>query len=71
MTAMLAAGLVVTLNTDDPAYFRTTLTDELALAHRVYGFDRETLLGLQAAALDASYADRATRTRIRAALAAA
>ncbi|HEY3503048.1 MAG TPA: adenosine deaminase [Actinocatenispora sp.] len=70
LTAMLAAGLVVTLNTDDPAYFRTTLTDELALAHRTYGLDRAALRALQTTALDASYADGATKASIRAALAA-
>ncbi|MEV0839249.1 adenosine deaminase [Actinocatenispora sera] len=71
ITAMLDAGLVVTLNTDDPAYFQTTLTDELDLAHRVHGLSRDTLLGLQRNALDASYADGRTKERIRAELAAA
>ncbi|MGC7101107.1 adenosine deaminase [Amycolatopsis lurida] len=70
LTALLDAGLVVTLNTDDPAYFQTTLTEELELAHRVHGVSRQTLLALQLAALDASYADTATKTRIRAALTA-
>jgi aminodeoxyfutalosine deaminase len=70
VTAMLKAGLVVTLNTDDPAYFQTTLTDELELAHRVHGLSRETLVSLQTAALDASYAGSTTKDRIRAALAA-
>lgn len=70
VTALLDAGLVVTLNTDDPAYFQTTLTDELVLAHRVHGLSRETLVALQVAALDASYADSATKTRVRDALAA-
>jgi aminodeoxyfutalosine deaminase len=70
VTTLLDAGLIVTLNTDDPAYFQTTLTDELALAHRVHGLSREVLLALQLAALDASYAGSATKTRIRTALAA-
>jgi aminodeoxyfutalosine deaminase len=70
LTALLDAGLIVTLNTDDPAYFQTTLTEELELAHQVHGLSRQTILGLQLAALDASYADSATRTRIRTALAA-
>lgn len=34
---LIAAGLMVTLNTDDPGLFRTTLTDELALAVSVHG----------------------------------
>ncbi|MFG3706111.1 adenosine deaminase [Micromonospora sp. NPDC047670] len=70
LTALLDAGLVVTLNTDDPAYFRTTLTEELQLAHRVHGVGRQTLLDMQLAALRASCADSATKSRIRDALAA-
>jgi adenosine deaminase len=58
------AGVVVTINTDDPAYFQTTLTEELLTAHRL-GFGKPRLLAAQMAALDASYADAATRTRIR------
>lgn len=68
LPALLDAGLVVTLNTDDPAYFGTTLTDELLLAHRVHGLDRKALLGAQLAALDAAYADDGTRRRLRAEL---
>jgi adenosine deaminase len=70
LPALLDAGLVVTLNTDDPAYFQTTLTEELELAHRIYGLSREDLAGLQKTALSVSYADAATKSRIRSALSA-
>ena len=36
-------GLLVTLNSDDPALFGTDLNQEYLLAHRVLGFEREDL----------------------------
>lgn len=67
---MLAAGLYVTVNTDDPAYFRTTLVDELRLVHDVHGVDRDGLALLQRRALDASYAPDDVRREVADALAA-
>ncbi len=37
------AGVVVTVNSDDPPLFNTTLTDELALLVDPWGFSRETI----------------------------
>ena len=37
------AGIQVTLNTDDPTFFNTTLTDEYRLAAHVFGFDAAEL----------------------------
>nr|WP_281352407.1 adenosine deaminase [Phytoactinopolyspora alkaliphila] len=65
---LAAAGVVVTINTDDPAYFQTTLTDELLAAHRFHGFTRTKLVAAQLAALNASYAATATKLRVRAEL---
>jgi adenosine deaminase/aminodeoxyfutalosine deaminase len=39
-------GLLVTLNSDDPALFETDLNQEYLLAHRVFGFEREELTRL-------------------------
>ncbi|NDL56937.1 adenosine deaminase [Phytoactinopolyspora mesophila] len=65
LAELVASGLHVTINTDDPAYFQTTLTDELLLAHRLHGFSREQLVQAQLRALDVSYAPAATKSRIR------
>jgi adenosine deaminase len=40
------AGIHVTLNTDDPTFFNTTLNDEYRLAARVFGFNADELTTL-------------------------
>jgi aminodeoxyfutalosine deaminase len=44
LNELVSAGLQVTLNTDDPGLFRTTLTQELGLAVSVHGLTRERLV---------------------------
>ena len=51
----LDAGLVVTLNSDDPAMFGTSLVDEFERATRCFGLSRETLAGLCRNAVRASF----------------
>ena len=48
------AGVSVSINTDDPAYFDTTLNDEIAIATAAYGLTRADLVDLQRAAFEAS-----------------
>jgi adenosine deaminase len=60
---LLDAGVTVTLNTDDPAYFSTDLTNELQLAHDVHGLSVDQLRQMQRDALAASFApDHLKRT---------
>jgi aminodeoxyfutalosine deaminase len=42
--ALAAAGIPLTVNTDDPAMVPATLTEELELAVKDYGLDREQLV---------------------------
>jgi hypothetical protein len=49
------AGLMVTLNSDDPAFFGSTLENEYRLAHSVQGFGREELKTLAANSFRASF----------------
>ena len=51
----LEAGLVVTLNSDDPAMFGTSLQEEFRRAARSFELSRETLTGLCRNAVQASF----------------
>ena len=48
-------GLLVTLNSDDPAFFGSDLANELLLAHTHHGFNREELRRLAANSIRASF----------------
>ena len=68
---LIAAGLKVTLNSDDPAYFGVDVAGEYeknAAAHRL---SRNDLLGFTRNAIDAAFCDGETRSRLRAKIAAA
>jgi adenosine deaminase len=54
---LLEAGLVVTLNSDDPAMFSSPVTGEFEAARRVFGLGDEQLADLARAGVRASYAD--------------
>jgi adenosine deaminase/aminodeoxyfutalosine deaminase len=49
------AGLLVTLNSDDPAFFGSDLANEYLLAHTEQGFTREELRQLAANSIRASF----------------
>ncbi len=66
--ALRDAGVAITVNSDDPPFFSTTLTDELAHAVRLLELDELRLAGLQRRAIDASFAPDALRTEVHAAL---
>jgi aminodeoxyfutalosine deaminase len=51
----LQGGLLVTLNSDDPAMFGTSLQKEFERAAACFGLDRETLTQLSRNAIDASF----------------
>lgn len=62
------AGVAVTVNSDDPPFFATTLTDELVHAVRLLDLDAPRLAALQRRAIDASFAPGHVRTDVHAAL---
>jgi adenosine deaminase len=66
--AMVAAGLNVSVNTDDPGFFSTDLTRELRLVSVHHGFDEAALAAAQRRAIDASYAPHDLKTAVRAEL---
>ncbi len=63
-----AAGCMVTLNSDDPPYFRTSLKREYELAAAHFGMDDRALLGFTRTAIDAAFVDRRTRATLLARL---
>ncbi len=62
---LVDAGVLVTINTDDPAMFDTTLAGEYEILENRFEMDETMLKGLSLAAVDASWADEATRARLR------
>jgi len=57
---LVAAGVRVTLNSDDPPFFHTSLGEEYDKA----GLDDETLRRITRTAIEASFADPATKARL-------
>ncbi len=51
------AGVVVTLNSDDPAMFGSWLSDEYRVAREVFGYDDKELADIARAGVGASFAD--------------
>lgn len=53
---MIDAGLVVTINSDDPAYFGGYVGDNYVAVHETLGLDRGSMVSLARASLVASFA---------------
>jgi len=68
IVALRDAGVTITVNSDDPPFFSTTLTDELRHAVRLLELDRHGLADLQRRAIDASCAPGDIRARVHAEL---
>ncbi len=66
MAQLDAAGVVVTIDADDPALFGTTLVDELAEVERTLG--RDAVYRFAANAIDASFAAESLKRRLHAEL---
>lgn len=64
LPSMLEAGINVSINTDDPAYFRTTLVDELLLAHERLGVSMGELIASQHRAIDAALCEPQLKARV-------
>ncbi|MDG4650184.1 adenosine deaminase [Roseibacterium sp. SDUM158017] len=57
-------GVKVTVSTDDPPFFHTTMTAEYENLSSVFGWDEEIFAGVARTSLDAAFCDAATRERI-------
>ncbi|TNC52035.1 adenosine deaminase [Rubellimicrobium rubrum] len=66
-----AREVKVTVSTDDPPFFRTTMTKEWEMLERIFEWNEDDLRALNRVALDAAFCDEATKDRIRKTLEAA
>lgn len=57
-------GVRVTVSTDDPPFFDTTMTKEYEGLERAFGWDEEVFADLNRIALDAAFCDAATKEKI-------
>jgi adenosine deaminase len=60
------AGVLVTVNSDDPPLFGTTLTDEFLILAQHWGYDADGLQRIALNALDASFLADDDKARLRA-----
>ncbi|MGJ8612560.1 MAG: adenosine deaminase [Octadecabacter sp.] len=58
------AGVKVTVSTDDPPFFGTTMTREFDMLADTFGWNETDFRALNQTALDAAFCDAATRTKI-------
>ncbi len=61
---LVEAGLEVTVNTDDPAFFDVTLNEEYRRVQRTWGYSAEELAGFSLAALRHSFLEPGERKRL-------
>ena len=62
--ALLAAGCKVTLNSDDPPYFRTSLMREYDIAAEHFSMNDKALAAVTRTAIDAAFVDRKTKAML-------
>ena len=64
LPTLVAAGVSVSINSDDPPMFSTTLNNEFAIAAGLLGLDRRGVADLARAAVGHSFADDSRRAAI-------
>ncbi|KQV74701.1 adenosine deaminase [Aeromicrobium sp. Root344] len=64
LPALVAAGVPVTINSDDPPMFSTTLNHEYEVAAELLGLDNSGIADLARASVRASFADDVTKAAI-------
>ena len=57
-------GVKVTVSTDDPPFFHTTMAREFEMLHRAFDWDEGVFAQLNRTALDAAFCDADTKSRI-------
>lgn len=57
-------GVRVTVSTDDPPFFHTTMEREYAMLAEAFGWDDSVFAGIARTSIDAAFCDGATRKRV-------
>ena len=68
---LMEKGLFVTLNSDDPPMFDTTLTDEFLRCAEAFSWTKDTVINLTTNAVEAAFVTETRRAELRSALTAA
>jgi len=64
LPALRRAGVKVTLNSDDPPFFKTSLAREYEIARREFKLDDKALTAMTRTALEAAFVDRKTKAEL-------
>jgi adenosine deaminase len=59
------AGVLLSISTDDPPFFHTSLSAEYAALHAAFGWNEERFAACNAVALDAAFCDADTKSTLR------
>ena len=59
------AGVQVTVSTDDPPFFHTTMRREYEMLHQAFGWGADDFTALNTTALNAAFCDDTTRARVK------
>jgi adenosine deaminase len=62
---LAAAGVRITLGSDDPPYFGASIAGEYEVAQAQLGFDEDDLKAITATAIDAAFCDDAVKCELR------
>jgi len=57
-------GVKITVSTDDPPFFNTTMNDEFAMLAKTFGWDKPVFDALNQTAIQAAFCDEVTRSAI-------
>jgi adenosine deaminase len=68
LPAFLKAGVKVTINSDDPPFFHTSLAEEYERAEHTFGLNRTDVGALTRTAIEAAFVDEETRKKLLAQL---
>ena len=58
-------GVKVTVSTDDPPFFHTTMRREYEMLSQAFGWEAEDFAALNETALNAAFCDEETRARVK------